>query len=187
MSEDFIWGSDTNLKRIIKEIAWDTEPSNREDKESYWNECSGSWGACKQLAHGLPTDHSSRSSSPPATAQTTFTAPATRFKESLRETDDFPTLAFNRDSMSGRMKWMKSPCCSQLDSTPCVSLSFLQASPLVALGSSHGDKSTSGHPMPGAGPSRRVLLKSVLGARGGGTCGHPPLTSLFYLHCVFSS
>lgn len=187
MSEDFIWGSDTNLKRIIKEIAWDTEPSNREDKESYWNECSGSWGACKQLAHGLPTDHTSSSSSPPATAQTTFTAPATRFKESLRETDDFPTLAVNRDSMSGRMKWMKSPCCSQLDSTPCVSLSFLQVSPLVALGSSHGDKSTSGHQCPVQVPAGGSCWSAMLGARSGGACGHPPLTSLFYLHCVFSS
>lgn len=148
MSKDFIWGSDTNLKRIIKEIAWDTEHSKREDKESYLNERTGSWGACKQLAHGLPTDHSSRSSSPPATAWATFTAPVTAFKESLRETDDFPTLAFNRDSMSGRMKRMKSPCCSQLSSTPCCLAAVSpQVSPLVALGSSHGDEPTSGHPM----------------------------------------
>lgn len=80
MSKDFIWGSDTNLKRIIKEIAWDAEHLNREDNESYLNECIGLRVACKRLAHGLHTDQACKSSSLTATALVTFTVPFAEYK-----------------------------------------------------------------------------------------------------------
>lgn len=80
MSKDFIWGSDTNLKRITKEIAWDAEHLNREDNESYLNERIELWVACKRLAHWLHTDQASRSSSLTATALVTFTAQFTDYR-----------------------------------------------------------------------------------------------------------
>lgn len=80
MSKDFIWGSDTNLERIIKEIAWDAEHLNREDNESYLNESIGLQVACKRLAHGLHTDQASRSLSLTATAPVTFAASVAEYK-----------------------------------------------------------------------------------------------------------
>lgn len=149
----------------------------------------GCGGACKQLAHGLPTDHSSRSSCPPATAQSTFPAPATRLKESFRGTDDFPTLAFNRDSMSGRMKGMKSPCCSQLQSSPCrLAVISPRASALVAGGGLTWRQTHTRAPNAPCVGSQQEGPAEVHAGCHKWWCLWPPssdLLALFYLHCGF--